>query len=73
MMVWPAWLWIGTPLKFWLWFVNRLATWTGVAYLWKRFRSQRLFWVWVSLFNIVSLAGLGVLFFWLHARFSHER
>ena len=64
----PAWLWIGTPVKFSLWLANRLATWTGVAYLWRRFRSQRGVWMWLALLNVVSLGGLCLLFFWLHTR-----
>ncbi len=64
-MVWPSWLWVGTSLKPCLWLVNRLATWTGVRYFWKRQRSRRSFWVWVILINVVSLAGLGLLFCWL--------
>ena len=69
-MIWPSWLWIGTPLKVGLWVVNRLATWTGLVYLWKRFRARRLFWVYVLLINTVSLGVLGIVFFWLHARAS---
>ena len=64
-MVWPSWLWIGTPVKFSLWLLNRLATWTGLFYLWRRFRSQRLFWVWFAVINVASLSGLAILFFWL--------
>ena len=70
-MIWPSWLWIGTPLKFFLWLLNRFATWTGLFYLWKRFRSRRGFWVWFTLINLASLAGLGMLFFWLQMR-SHR-
>ena len=69
-MVWPAWLWIGTRLKFSLWLTNRIATWTGIAYFWKRFRSQRFFWWWLVLMNVVSFGGLCLLFFWLHVRSS---
>ena len=29
---WPAWLWITTPLKLFLYLINRLLTATGVAY-----------------------------------------
>lgn len=57
-MVWPHWLWIGTPLKFSLWLLNRLATWTGLLYVWRRRRSKRLFWVWLILINAVSLGAL---------------
>ena len=70
-MAWPSWLWIGTPLKFWLWLVNRLTTWTGLFYLWKRFRARRDFWAWVIAINVVSIGLLGLLFFWLHVRSSH--
>ena len=64
-MWWPAWLSIGTPLKFWLWLGNRLATGAGVLSFWRRHRARRIVWVWVVLINVVSLAGLGVVFFWL--------
>ena len=70
-MVWPSWLWIGTPLKFSLWALNRIATWTGIAVLWKRLRRQRLFWLWLVLINTASLGVLGLMFFWLHARSAH--
>ncbi len=69
-MVWPSWLWIGTRLKFLLWLVNRLLTWTGLLYVWRRFRSHRWFWLWFTVINVVSLAGLGLLFFWLHVRWA---
>ena len=67
-MVWPAWLWIGTRTKVSLWVLNRLATWTGLVYLWRRFRSRprRTFWLWMMVVNLVSLGGLALLFFCLH-------
>ena len=68
MMVWPSWLWITSPLKFWLWLGNRFATWSGALYLWRRFRARRDFWVWMVLLNVVSFAALGCLFFWLHVQ-----
>ena len=68
MIVWPSWLWIGSPLKMGLWLVNRLATWTGMFYVWKRFRSTPRFWVWFALINVMSLGAMGLLFFWLHRR-----
>ena len=64
----PPWLWISTPLKLFLWLGNRLLTWTGVFLLWRRFRARRSVWVWLTLFNMVSLSMLGGLFFWLHHR-----
>ena len=64
-MLWPSWLWIGTPLKFFLWAANRLATGTGLLYLWKRSQVKRRFWMWMILINLVSLGGLILLFFWL--------
>ena len=67
-MVWPAWLSLATPMKFSLWLANRIATWTGLFYFWKRFRSQRHFWVWLALINVVSLGGLCLVLFWLHVR-----
>ena len=70
MMPWPAWLWIGTPLKAGLWIGNRLFTWTGLLYFWRRFRSQRFFWLWLILINTASLGSLCLLFFWLHLRSS---
>ena len=68
MIVWPAWLWIGTRLKFGLWLFNRLGTWTGSFFFWKRFRSRRRIWVWLMLINFLSLGALGLLFYWLHLR-----
>ena len=65
-MLWPAWLWIGTPVKFSVWLMNRLATWTGVGYVWKRFRTQRHVWVWLILLNVVSMAGLALALRWLY-------
>ncbi|MBI3011328.1 MAG: hypothetical protein HYY58_02415 [Candidatus Omnitrophica bacterium] len=65
-MVWPAWLAIGTPLKLSLWLANRLATWTGLVYVWGRLRSRRWFWVWVVVANVVSLSALALAFLWLH-------
>ncbi|GEM_PF-3170525 len=71
MIVWPSWLWISTPLKFFLWLGNRIATWTGSLYVWKRMRASRLFWLWIVLINLLSWGALGLLFFWLHTRSSH--
>ena len=71
MILWPPWLWISTPLKFFLWMGNRVATWTGSHLFWKRFRSRRTVWVWLVLLNIVSLGALGLLFVWLHHRSFH--
>ena len=67
-MVWPAWLWVGTRLKFVLWLSNRLATWTGLFFVWRRWRSRRLIWLWLSLLNLVSLGGLLWFFFWRYAK-----
>ena len=69
-MVWPSWLWIGTPLKFFIWLGNRLLTWTGLYYVWTRFRSRRDFWLWFILINLTSMGGLILLLFWLHTRAS---
>ena len=71
MMIWPSWLWIGTPVKFFLWFGNRLATWTGSFIFWKKFRANRKVWLGLMLINAVSLAGLGGVFYWLHWRSHH--
>ena len=67
-MVWPAWLWVGTRLKFVLWLSNRLATWTGLFFVWRRWRSRRLIWLWLGLLNLVSLGGLLWFFFWRYAK-----
>lgn len=64
-MVWPAWLWIGTPLKFSVWLANRFATGTGLLYLWRRLRSRRHFWLWFILINACSISLLVLLLFWL--------
>ena len=66
MMLWPAWLWIGTRQKFVLWLSNRLVTWTGSVYFWRRFRGRQRIWAWLLLINAVSLSALALLFFWLH-------
>lgn len=70
MIGWPSWLWIGTPIKFSVWLVNRLATWTGSFYLWKRIRSKPHFWPSFLLLNLLSLATLCLVLFWLHVRSS---
>ena len=67
---WPAWLWISTPFKFFLYFINRLLTATGLAYNWKRLRARRFFWVWLVVINGCSLGILFLFFYWLHARHS---
>lgn len=28
--MWPAWLWVGTPLQWSLWLRNRCLTWVGL-------------------------------------------
>lgn len=68
---WPSWLWLGSPLKVWLWVINRLATLTGVLYFWKRIRARRFFWAWLMLINMASLGCLGLVLFWL--RHAHGR
>ena len=70
-MIWPSWLWIGTPLKFFLWLSNRVATWTGSLYVWKRLRATRHVWWGLLVLNLVSWGGLCLLFFWLRTRPSH--
>ena len=67
----PSWLWIGTRLKFSLWVTNRLLTWTGGYYVWKRFRARRDFWVWIIPMNVVSFVALGGLLYWPHLRRVH--
>ena len=68
MIAWPSWLLLSSPVKLVLWIANRLATWTGVFYLWRRFRAKPHFWVWLVLLNACSFGGLCLVFFWLHAR-----
>ena len=72
-MVWPGWLWIGTPVKFSLWLMNRIATGTGLLYLWRRVRSRWHFWAWFMLVNTVSLGLLAGLFFWMYQRAAAAR
>ena len=67
-MAWPAWLWIGTRVKFFLWAANRLTTWAGSFVFWKPYRSRRGIWVWLMLLNLLSLSALALLFYWLYAR-----
>lgn len=68
MIWWPSWLWISSPVKCVIWLGNRLLTWTGIYYVWRRFRSRRRFWCWFILINLASLSTLIGLFFWLHTR-----
>lgn len=67
-MIWPAWLSLASPLKLSLWIANRLATNTGVLYLWKRVRSRRTFWIGLVLINAVSIGGMALLLLWLRRR-----
>ena len=67
-MAWFSWLWIGTPFKFALWLANRVATWTGLFFLWRRWQSRRHAWLWLLLLNAVSFGALALIFFWLRAR-----
>ena len=62
-MLWPPWLWISTPVKFLIWLFNRVVTWSGQFYLWKRIRSKRF--LWIALINLCSLGILVLIFFWL--------
>ena len=62
----PAWLWIGTRLKFLSWLGNRIVTWAGSLVIWKRFRTKRWVWVGLLLLNLVSLSLLAG-FFWFLA------
>lgn len=58
----------GSPMNLALWVGNRLATWTGLFFVWKKLHGQphRVHWflLWGALVNAVSLAGLLVV---LHA------
>ena len=70
-MLWPSWLWIGTPTKVTIWLTNRLATWTGVYYFWRRFRTHRYFWPLLITINLASVSALGLIFYWLHTQAHH--
>ena len=72
MMAWPSWLWVGTPLKFFLWLGNRCVTWIGSLVLWRRWRDRRRVWLRLWCINLLSLGGLGLIFFWLHIRAAHS-
>ncbi len=61
----PSWLWIGTPLKFSIWFANRVVTWTGAFYVWRRFRRTHRIWFWLIVINAVSLVALVIALFFL--------
>ena len=63
----PAWLWLGTRLKFVSWLGNRMVTWAGSLVIWKRFRAKKR-WLWAGLLilNAVSLSLL-IGFFWFLA------
>ena len=68
-MLWHAvTFWLGSPLKAMLWLGNRLATWTGLFFLWKRFRESRFVWVWLFLINAVSIGGLVMLLRWVSSK-----
>jgi len=70
-MPWPEWwAWLGglTPMKLWLWGGNRMVTWTGLFFFWRRFRSRRLAWLWLVLLNSVSVGALVLVFVWLKHR-----
>ena len=71
-MAWPAWLWIGTRVKFFLWAGNRVATGAGSFLFWKRYRSRRGIWAWLMLLNAFSISALICLFYWLHTREAHH-
>ncbi len=62
MIWWSPGLWFSSPLKVWLWLTNRVATYTGGFYLWKRYRTRRGFWVRMILFNLASLSVLCFVF-----------
>ena len=64
-MAWPAWLWIGTRLKFSVWLANRAATSTSLLVLWKRLKSRRRFWFYFVLINLCSISVLVLILFWL--------
>ncbi|MBI3996221.1 MAG: hypothetical protein HY352_01055 [Candidatus Omnitrophica bacterium] len=71
-MLLPSWLWIGTPVKVVLWLANRLATWTGSWYFWKRFKGRRRLWLWLLALNALSFTALGGVFYWIHVRRMHR-
>ena len=67
-MPWPAWLWIGTRLKFGVWLSNRMTTWVGSFFVWTKVGSRRQRWLWIAAINVVSLGALVLMFYWLHRR-----
>ena len=55
-----------------MWLAHRATTTPGVFYFWKRWRKHPRFWWWFALINVVSLATLFGLFYWVdHARSGH--
>ncbi|MBI3319959.1 MAG: hypothetical protein HYZ89_05180 [Candidatus Omnitrophica bacterium] len=62
---------LGSPLKLMLWAGNRLATWTGLLYLWRRVAKRpqrwRVFLVWALWINLLSLSVMAGLLYWLFA------
>lgn len=58
-----------SPLKLTLWMGNRLATWTGLLYVWRRVAHRpqrwRVFLVWSVWINLLSLGVMAGVFYWL--------
>ena len=69
-MIWPHWLWIGTPVKFWIWLSSRVTAGLGSFVLWKRHRSGRRLWARILLLNLLSWGALILVFLWLYRRFG---
>ena len=63
----------GSPLKVTMWVGNRLATWTGLAWIWRRLRGHphrpRWFAAWMIVVNVVSYLA----FFWGVWWLTHRR
>ncbi len=63
---------LGSPLKLVLWIGNRLATWTGLCYVWQRVKASprrwRAFLLWAVCINLFSLSLLIGVLYWLAHR-----
>lgn len=71
-MMGPWAFFLGSPLKVGLWIGNRLVTWTGLLYVWRRVANGpqrwRTFLVWATWINPLSLGVLAGLWYYLLAR-----
>ncbi len=59
---------LGSPFKLAMWVGNRIATWTGLAVLWRKLKDvpnrRRRFLAWMVVINTLSV-GLLIVFLWL--------